>query len=89
MPDRGFAMMLGHQRELCELCTVGIRGASALCASCSEMIARLSHIAREAGARPISPPTRAADKRVQAQRAARLFERALNINIFTVSQYKR
>jgi len=42
-------MTSGHRQEVCELCSVWIRGASALCKSCSEMIARLSDIAVEAG----------------------------------------
>jgi hypothetical protein len=81
-------MTTGHQHKLSELCSVGIRGASALCASCSEMIVRLSDIARQAAVRPISQPTSAADKPVEARRAVSLFERALNINIFSVSEYK-
>ena len=56
-----------------------------MCASCLEMIARLSDIAREA--LPISQVTSAAHKPAQVGLAARLFKRALNINIFTVSEY--
>ena len=75
-------MTSGHQHERCELCHVGIRGASALCASCSEMIARLSDIAGETGVRPISQPPSAADKPTEAQQGSATVERALNINMF-------
>ena len=79
-------MAVGHPYEHCELCSVGVRGAGALCASCREMIARLARIIGEPVARPI---TRTAPGRPQPDpEAARLFVRALNIDIFNVSQYK-
>jgi hypothetical protein len=79
-------MMIGRRHQRCELCSVGIHDAGALCASCSEMITRLSDIAVEASVRPIASPV--APRPLAEREAARLFQRALNINIFSVSEYK-
>jgi len=80
-------MMIGRRHMRCELCSVGTRGARALCASCAEMIGRLSEIADRASDLPIASP--APPKTLPTPEARRLFERALNINIFSVSEYKR
>jgi len=77
-------MTFGHQHEQCELCSVGTRGAGRLCASCSEMIVRLKRISQEVKVQ-VAPQTQAAGKRAHA---ARLYERAPNINIFTFQQNK-
>jgi hypothetical protein len=50
------------------------------------MIARLATIAREIGIPNSAPAPEIEDPR---DKAARLYERALNINLFTVSNYKK
>ena len=80
-------MMIGWLQRRCELCSVGIRRGGALFASCAEMIGRLSEIAAEARVQPIASSS-APPRPLPEREAARLFERALNINIFSVSEYK-
>jgi len=81
-------MTIGHHDKPCELCGVAERRAGRLCSSCCEMIARLFHIARE-GPGPAAVPEAEVERPMTPERAARLFERALNIDIFNVSRYKR
>jgi hypothetical protein len=69
--------------ELCELCNSDVRQGSRLCASCSEMIVRLIHIAADFEILAASQ-TNVSDE-LQAKKA-RLYERALELNIFTVSE---
>jgi len=80
-------MTIGHQDELCELCRLTMQRAGRLCASCSEMMVRLSRVA--AGTQSASPPIKGFDRPMQPDRAAQLFERALRINIFKIADYRR
>jgi len=82
-------MTIGHQDELCELCRLTMQRAGRLCASCSEMIVRLSRIAADAGTQSASPPINGLDRPMQPDRAAQFFERALRINIFNIADYRR
>jgi hypothetical protein len=82
-------MTIGHQDELCELCRLSVQRAGRLCASCSEMIVRLSRIAAEATTQSPSPPIKGLDRPMQPDRPAQLFERALRINIFNIGDYRR
>ena len=82
-------MTIGHQDELCELCRVTMQRAGRLCASCSEMIVRLSRIAAEVTPQSASPPIKGLNRPRQPDPAAQLFERALRINIFHIADYKR
>ena len=82
--------MSDHHEKQCALCRVAaVRAAGRLCASCSEMIARLSRIATEATAKSLVPKINGLDRPMQPDREAQLFERALRINIFNIADYKR
>jgi hypothetical protein len=70
--------------ELGELCHHEPRRDVRLCASCAEMISRLARVAVET---PVSTEANSSVDARQAE-AARLYERALEINIFTVSEYR-
>ena len=82
-------MTIGYQDELCELCRLTVQRAGRLCASCSEMIVRLSRIAADAGTQLASPTIKGSNRPIQPDRAAQLFERALRINIFNIADYRR
>ena len=70
-----------NQYQRCELCSNETEPGGRLCISCSEMIDRLSRIAQELHD-PSHPSTR-------AKNATRLYERALGMNMFNISDYKR
>jgi hypothetical protein len=82
-------MTIGHQDELCELCRLTVQRAGRLCASCSEMIIRLSRIASEATAQSVVPTINGPDRPMQPDRLAYLFERAVRINILNIADYRR
>ena len=77
---------LSMAEKLCELCSAKVQGGNRLCVDCSQMIARLGRICSElelvADSRVAPRDDEAATERV------RLYERALGINIFTVSEFE-